>query len=44
MRIVTGLSDQARLEVDALLGDRDAKATLAQQRTEAVGLLGAEIG
>ena len=44
MRIVTGLSDQARLEVDALLGDRDAQAALAAQRTEAIGLLGAEVG
>lgn len=44
MAIVTGLPEQARLEVDALLGDRDARATLAQQRTEAIGLLGAEIG
>jgi hypothetical protein len=44
MRIVTGLDYQARLEVDALLGDRVAVAELASQRNDAIGLLGAEIG
>jgi hypothetical protein len=44
MRVTTGLDYQARLEVDALLGDAAAKATLAEQRTQAIGLLGAEIG
>lgn len=41
-RIVRGLPDEARLEVDALLGDDDAKATMQAQRREAIALMDAE--
>lgn len=43
MRLVTGLDEQGRLKVDALLGDAAAQAELDRQRTDAIGLLGAEV-
>lgn len=44
MRLVTGLTSEGRLKVDALLGDADAQAELDAQRTAAIGLLGADVG
>ena len=42
-RLVRGLSEETRLEVDALLGDPVAQATLQAQRREAIALMDAEI-
>jgi len=43
-RCVSGLGDDARLEVDAMLGDVEAIAELDERRREAIDLAGIEVG
>lgn len=43
-RLVAPLDADTRLEVDALLGDANAEATLQRQRREAVLAMGGEFG
>lgn len=44
MRLVTGITEESRLKIDALLGDAAARAELDARRTAAIGLIGAEVG
>lgn len=43
-RLVAPLGEDARLEVDALLGDPVAQAEMQQRRREAIAAIGGEIG
>ena len=43
-RLIAPLNEDARIEVDALLGDPLAKAEQQKRRMEAIGAMGGEIG
>jgi hypothetical protein len=43
-RLVAPLGEDARIEVDALLGDPAAQAEMQSRRREAIAAIGGEIG